>query len=126
MTDNLLKKGIATNFSCSFCRNQLETTCHLMWEIKVSKKVWNVFVFPSNINVFPVGMGSWSSCDYWECLKVIDPKQQLGKVLNSLWSIWKQRYAFHFNQGLSYERSIIQNYWDVFKNRKNVTNIVKL
>lgn len=99
------KKRIVTNLSCPFCSAHMETMCHLIWECKVSKKIQNTF-FPSNVGVFYVGRGSWSSSDYWECLKEINPKQQMGKILTLLWSIWTPRNVIHFNQGSSDERSI--------------------
>lgn len=60
---NILKRGVSLNPLCKFCQKHLETTSHLIWECKFSKKVW-LNLIPNSLNLFSLCRVDWKPIEY--------------------------------------------------------------
>lgn len=97
---NLLKKSTTTDLFCIFCRNREEIIQHVLWECKISKKIWGHSFGPDIESVF-LNKINWTDKDYWEWILKGTSADERCKIMIITWQIWEARNRVIFRSDTS-------------------------
>lgn len=84
---NLNKHGIVTNPLCCFCRKNVETTTHILWQCKFSLKIWEIF-FPDLVHLISGCRREGTPQDLWNLSIKNLNKEETGKAAIIIWNLW--------------------------------------
>lgn len=95
--ENLHKRKVVPSPQCSLCKNQMESTEHLLLLYPWTREIW---AHPS-LNIQPYSQGL-SRIEIWllQLLNTLGNPQSLELVASIFWCIWRSRNNFIFRQKL--------------------------
>lgn len=88
--DNLAKKGIPSNHICCFCRAHKESTTHVLWTCKFSKKIWMEF-FPKKNNLLNLCRWLDEPMEAWDMMQQQLSTEERNLAILVLWNLWTAR-----------------------------------
>jgi len=92
----LVKRGMTINPACPLCMNDIESNDHLFWECPSIKEMWRLPQQHKWLHLLDIQDGSMCLEDLVLRCKQSRNKEDIVKVANLFWHIWKERNAFIF------------------------------
>lgn len=87
---NTLNEGVDLNPFCHLCGKKVKTTTRLIWECKVSKKIWLDFNLNS-LNLFIWCRKGWTTKDFWNWMVENLNEEDIATGTIVMWNTWNIR-----------------------------------